>query len=113
MRARDLFVCGDCFEDPGLVEFIGDNASAEECSFCATRGEEPIAAPMHEVSEHFIECLLREYDLAVNALGWTGSEGGYFGMHWGCRGTRLRRTGDGVSQRKPRTASASTLRRIQ
>ena len=82
MRARDLFVCGDCFEDPGLVEFIGDNASAEECSFCATRGEEPIAAPMHEVSEHFIECLLREYDLAVNALGWIGSEGGYFGMHW-------------------------------
>ena len=82
MRSRNLFVCGGCFEDLGLVEFIEDNASAEECSFCATRGAEPIAAPMREVSEYFIECLFREYDLAVNALGWIGSEGGYFGKHW-------------------------------
>ena len=42
----------------------------------------PIAASIDDVSAHFIECLFREYDLAVNALGWIGAEGGYIGRHW-------------------------------
>ena len=77
-----MYVCGACFDDPGLVSFIWGNASATECSFCPTIDETPIAAPVDDVSEYFIECLSREYDLAVNKLGWIGSEGGYIGQHW-------------------------------
>ena len=79
MYARELLVCDNCFKDPGLVEFIRSNASAIECSFCPTKDDVPIAASIDDVSEYFIKCLIREYDLAVNALGW---EGGYIGIHW-------------------------------
>ena len=78
MYAYGLFVCDNCFEDPGLVAFIRSNASAIECSFCTTKDDVPIAASIDNISAHFIECLFREYDLAVNALGW---EGGYIGLH--------------------------------
>ena len=65
-----------------MVAFIRDNASAIECSFCPKRDDVPIAMSIDDVSAHFIECLFREYDIAVNALGWIGSEGGYIGQHW-------------------------------
>ena len=74
MYEQELFVCNNCFEDPGLVEFIKSNASATECSFCPTKADVSIAAPVDDVSTHFIKCLFREYDLAANALGWSGSE---------------------------------------
>ena len=82
MYEQDLFVCDKCFEDHGLIAFIRSNASANECSFCSAIDDGPIAASIDDVSEHFIECLLQEYALAVNQLGWTGSEGGYYGQHW-------------------------------
>ena len=82
MYEQELYVCGNCFEDSGLAAFIRDNASSIECSFCPTRDDVPIAASIDDVSPHFIECLFREYDTAVNALGWIGSEGGYIGQHW-------------------------------
>ena len=82
MYKQELFVCDDCFEDPGLVEFIRNNASASECSFCPAKDDVPIAAPIDDVSEHFIDSLFQEYSLAVSELGWIGSEGGYIGQHW-------------------------------
>ena len=77
-----MFVCVNCFDDPGLVSFIKENAVEEECSFCPTVGTTPIAACVDEVSKHFLECLYREYDLAVNQLGWEGREGGWMGTYW-------------------------------
>ena len=47
----------------------------------SARNDVPNAAPIVDVSAHFIESLFREYDLAVNALGWVGSEGGFIGLH--------------------------------
>lgn len=82
MYVQESFVCHKCFEDIGLVEFIRRNTSALECSFCPAKDEMPIAASIDDVSAHFIECLFVEYDLAVNELGWMGSEGGYIGPHW-------------------------------
>ena len=75
-------MCEYCLEEPGLVEFIRNNAFANECSFCARKDHLPIAAPIDEVSTHFIRCLFREYDLAVELLGWMGSDEGFFGQHW-------------------------------
>ena len=82
MEQKDLFVCIHCFEDPGLVDFVQENAVANECSFCANKGSAAIAAPIGEVAEYFIKCLFREYDLSVNRLGWISSEGGWIGASW-------------------------------
>ena len=82
MRATTRHVCVNCFTDPGLLRFVGENAAAHQCSFCSTTSDEPIAAPLEDVSEHFLECLQQEFDLAVNQLGWVGAEGGYIGPHW-------------------------------
>ena len=78
----DDFVCVNCFEDPGLVSFIRKKAVAQECSFCLSQDRVPIAAAIDDVSEYFLKCLNREYDLAGNILGWIGSEGGWFGTYW-------------------------------
>ena len=82
MREATRYVCVNCFTDPGLIRFVEENAVAQHCSFCPTTGDGIIAAPIEDVSEHFLECLQREYDLAVNQLGWVGAEGGYIGLHW-------------------------------
>ncbi len=79
MNNAEEYVCVSCFTDPGLAEFVEQNAVALSCSFCGSAGETAIAAPVEEVSEHFLSCLFREYDLAVNQLGW---EGGYWRPHW-------------------------------
>ena len=82
MTNEKQFVCIKCFEDPGIVQFIQENAVARRCSFCSSCCESPFAAPINEVSEHFIECLFEEYDLALNQLGWVSSEGGWIGKYW-------------------------------
>ncbi len=82
MNEQELFVCVNCFDDPGLVGFVENNAVTSNCSFCTSQSKKPIAAPVEDVSAYFIECLFREYDLAANALGWIGSEGGYIGQYW-------------------------------
>ena len=79
MHLEEKFVCINCFEEPGLVRFVNKNAVAKEFSFCPAKENVPIAASIEEVSEHFVKCLFREYDLSVNVLGWDGSEGGWVG----------------------------------
>ena len=39
MPEQGKFVCYCCFEDPGLVEFIKENAESEECSYCPQCGQ--------------------------------------------------------------------------
>lgn len=82
MHATDGFVCANCFGDPGLVRFVQKNAVSNGCSFCQTMGPEPIAADINLVSGHFLARVFEEYDLAVEQLGWIGSEGGWIGPHW-------------------------------
>lgn len=82
MSRKDRFVCDKCFDDQGLVTFIRKNAVSRICSFCSSKEEIPIAAPMNEVSVYFLKCLSQEYDLANNLLGWTGREDGWYGDVW-------------------------------
>ena len=78
MDEHELFVCENCFEDPRSDNtHVRSNVSVNECSFCSAIDDAPIAVSIHDVSKHFIECLFREYSLAVDELGWIGSEGGY------------------------------------
>ena len=78
MPGPEKFVCVNCFEDPGLISFIEDHAVAEICSYCSSKGTAPIAAPIDDVSDHFIECLFWEYDLCGNQLAWDGGWVGTF-----------------------------------
>ena len=75
MWSEERSVCVHCFEEPGLVEFIESKAVSRQCSFCPSKGGSPIAAPIDDVSDHFLECLFTEYSLAEDELGWIGSEG--------------------------------------
>ena len=80
MNRREEYVCAHCFAERGLVEFVAQNAVSLSCSFCKSVSEIPIAAPIEEVSEHFLKCLFREYDLAVSQL--IPEDGRLWGTQW-------------------------------
>ncbi len=82
MFQDETFVCFNCFGDSGLIKFIRSHATSKQCSYCPATHSKPIAAPVHEVSEHVLECLYQENDDAANQLGWSSSDGGYFGEKW-------------------------------
>jgi len=82
MLQEDRFVCVNCFEDSGLANFISEKAVATSCSFCPSQAQDPIAAPMDDVSAYFLKCLYQEYDLAVKLLGWISSGEGWYGTSW-------------------------------
>lgn len=66
-----------------LKQFINDHAISKRCHFCNRRSRaNPIAAPLEEVVEFMLEAINREFDHAVEALGWDGQEGGYQGSYW-------------------------------
>ena len=71
-----MYICVNCFDEPGLVRFIESKADEYACDFCGTIDSKPIAADINEVSEHFLRCLFEEYDDANNLIGW---EGGFAG----------------------------------
>lgn len=76
-------VCAGCFGDDDIQDFIRSNADANECDFCGRKSHtRPIAAPLDEVFDFMFEAIDREYERAVDALGWDGEEGGYQGSHW-------------------------------
>lgn len=82
MCAQDSFVCDNCFEDPGLIAFIRNNVCAQKCQFFSATGDVSIAASVADVSEHFIECLLREYSLAADELGLTDLKESLISQQW-------------------------------
>ena len=74
-----MYVCVNCFDEPGLVSFIESKAVECECYFCGTVDSKPIDTHIDDVSEHFLRCLSEEYDVANNLLGW---EGDFIGQTW-------------------------------
>lgn len=81
--AEEYSVCGRCFADPYIKSFIDDAADSSECDFCDRKSRtKNIAAPLDEVVDFILEAVNREYEHAVEALGWDGAEGGYQGAHW-------------------------------
>jgi hypothetical protein len=81
--AEDLSVCDRCFGDPDIKEFIKGSADSFLCNFCGRRGRTNVlAAPLVDVVEFIISAVEREYERAINALGYESAEGGYLGAHW-------------------------------
>ncbi len=70
-------VCAECFTDYAIKEFVDDNATETECSYCHRSSDEPIAALMSEVQSFISEGIWREYDIPENTLPYDSSEGGW------------------------------------
>ena len=81
--AEGYSVCRRCFDDEYIRSFIDENVSSRECDFCGSKSKvKEIAAPLEDVVDFILEAVNREYEHAVEALGWDGAEGGYQGVHW-------------------------------
>lgn len=76
------FVCASCFTDEGIKGFIEGALKSNECSFCGTEADEPIAAPFKDVATHINESLYQEYDDAANCMSYVSADGGYQGETW-------------------------------
>jgi hypothetical protein len=84
--AEGYSVCDRCFGDKDINAFIKSTAESPECDFCDRRSRtKDIAAPLDGVVDFILEAIGREYERAVEALGWDGAEGGYQGAHWDSR----------------------------
>jgi HEPN/RES N-terminal domain 1/RES domain len=81
--ASDLSVCSDCFDDEDITQLIESAVESKKCDFCGRKSRtRPIAAPLVEVVRFMSVSIHREYERAVEALGWDGAEGGYQGEHF-------------------------------
>lgn len=75
----DKYVCGQCFDDEFIKDFITENALRKKCSYCGNESEEMIAADISEVAEFIEDALRSEYSDAVDCLPWESAEGGWQG----------------------------------
>ena len=76
-------MCSRCFGDEEIKAFIESRATAKACDFCRRKSRSrEIAAPLDEVVEFMLEAINRDYERAIDALGWDGQEGGFQGSHW-------------------------------
>lgn len=81
--AEGYAVCADCIDDVDIRAFIASRADELACDFCdRSSADQAVAAPLESVVEFMMEAIDREYDRAVNALGWESREGGFQGSHW-------------------------------
>lgn len=81
--ARGYSVCAMCFGDRYIQAFIEEAADSYECEFCGRKSRtRSIAAPLDDVVDFILEAINREYQHAVEVLGWDGAEGGYQGAHF-------------------------------
>jgi hypothetical protein len=81
--AEGYSVCADCFDDLDIQAFIASSVDELACDFCdKSSADGPVAAPLEGVVEFMVQAIDREYDRAVNALGWESAEGGFQGSHW-------------------------------
>jgi hypothetical protein len=70
-------ICTDCVSDDGIKEFIQENASTNECSYCDKTSKTPIAAPASEVICHIVGKIEEHYEDPAENVGYDSAEGGY------------------------------------
>lgn len=79
-------VCSECINDVEIRKFIESRADSRICDFCGKKSRvREIAAPLDEVTDFMFSAIDREYERAVEALGWDSGEGGYQGSYWDSR----------------------------
>ena len=72
----DRFVCGACFDDEAITEFISVYAERAVCDYCDGRSEDgdPIAAPVDTVFEMLAEAIRDEWEDPVEEVPWEDGE---------------------------------------
>lgn len=81
--AEGYSVCAACLPNVDIAHFIKENVQDYECDFCGRKTRvHPNAAPLDGVVDFMAEAINREYDRAVNALGFESAEGGYQGENF-------------------------------
>lgn len=84
--ARGHAVCRECISDDEIQKLIESRADSRICDFCGKKSRvREIAAPLDEVADFMFSAIDREYERAVEALGWDSAEGGYQGSYWDSR----------------------------
>jgi len=76
----DKYVCGECFEDECVKNFIAGNAVSRRCSYCDRESDQENCAEISDVAEFIQDGLESEFDYAVNCLPFESREGGYQGV---------------------------------
>jgi len=79
---EELFVCSECFDDAGLIEFLRKEARSNRCDYCGASASLDIAASVADLVRYMEECLFQDYGDAVDNLPYESAEGGYQGLHW-------------------------------
>lgn len=74
-----MYVCGDCFEDEDVSEFIADNATHTHCDYCGQASLDPIATHMDHVLDLVVRSIKTEWDDPAEELPYESREGGYQG----------------------------------
>jgi hypothetical protein len=76
----DSYVCAACFEDYALVQFVEENATECQCTYCGKESSEPIAADMNEVMAYIMEGISQEWSDPDNeGMSYITREGGWQG----------------------------------
>ena len=70
-------VCPRCINERSLAEYIEENASEYECTYCEEARERPSAMDLDELLRHMRERIEMEYEDAANSVGYESREGGY------------------------------------
>jgi hypothetical protein len=84
--AEGFSVCTDCFDDEDIEAFIESKADSRICDFCRRKSRtRSIAAPLEEVLKFIFSAIDREYEKAVDALGWDEVAGMLGGPYWDSR----------------------------
>jgi hypothetical protein len=78
----DKYVCGGCFGDECIQEFVSEEAVSNKCSYCDKQAPVPIAAEISSVAEFIEDGLRSEFGDAVENLPWESAEGGWQGRTW-------------------------------
>ena len=73
-------ICSGCFTDYGIKNFIEDNVSSNECSYCSSCGPNTKACDFKSLTLHILNSIKTEWGHPSNeGVGWESREGGWQG----------------------------------
>ena len=75
----DTYVCGRCFDNLDLKEYISENAEYDECSYCGkSKKKKHIAININDFISYLLECISAEWGNPNDeGVGWESKEGGW------------------------------------
>jgi HEPN/RES N-terminal domain 1 len=66
-----------CIEEPGLADYIRENASHKECAYGGKQWKKARAVPLDDVVQWIRHRIEAEYEDPANGVGYETAKGGY------------------------------------